>query len=220
MEGIDVSYAQADQQGEKWVSLIDWKAAAAAGKEYAIIKATQGCTVSDTGAMAHATGAKAAGLKIGYYHFANVNRVPKDEAAHFDAVVKTLPHADIVPALDIEINNDSDQAKQEGLKPLTPAQMQEWIQGYLDAMAGLGYPTVVIYSDAGFLNGNLPASHPFGKIPLWLAQYSDEAAPVLPTGWNEYVMWQYSSAGKFPVPVDLDRCDTLPLVDGSLLLPN
>jgi len=222
MEGVDVAYPQGTIKGKKWVSVVDWKKVAASGRTFAIIKATQGLTRNDPVAMAHATGAKAAGLKIGYYHFANINNAPDKEALHFHEVVKTLPKPDLYPVLDIETNNDSDKAKQQGVKPLTPIQIQEWIKNYIAALAKLGYAKTVIYSYRPFLDVNLPANHPFGSNPLWIAQYNKNAAPKLPRGWKDYVIWQYSGTGKLdgvPVPIDLNRSNSLAAIEVAPAAP-
>lgn len=212
MEGVDVAYPQGKLKGKVYVSVLDWKKVFAAGRTFAYIKATQGLTRNDPAAMAHATGAKAAGLKIGYYHFANVNNTPAKEAKHFHDVAKALPKADLCPVLDIETNNESEKAKAQGVKPLTPIQIQEWIKNYIAAMAALGYPKVVIYSYTPFLDANLPANHPFGTYPLWVAAYNNKPAPKLPRGWKEYALWQYSGTGKLdgvPVDIDLNRANSL-----------
>ncbi|MDQ3110661.1 MAG: glycoside hydrolase family 25 protein [Bacteroidota bacterium] len=159
---------------------------------FAYIKATQGVGYKDPATAANANGAKAAGIKIGYYHFASLNNaadVVKDatnEAEWFDATLETMPPAELMPVLDIETNE----------KHLNTQQVQLWISTFLERMKALGYPVVVLYSYKPFFDDNLPANHPFGEVPLWLAQYRNVAAPALPHGWTKYTIWQYSAKGK------------------------
>jgi GH25 family lysozyme M1 (1,4-beta-N-acetylmuramidase) len=159
---------------------------------FVYIKATQGIGYKDPAAAANANGAKMAGIKSGYYHFASLNNAvdiandATNEANWFDSTLKTLPAADLMPVLDIETNE----------KQLNTQQVQLWISSFLERMKVLGYATVLLYSYKPFFDDNLPANHPFGEIPLWLAQYRNVAAPALPHGWTKYTIWQYSAKGK------------------------
>ncbi|TND08287.1 MAG: lysozyme precursor [Bacteroidetes bacterium] len=197
--GIDVSHHQ---------GTIDWSKLKSADPaiglvNFVYIKATEGVGYIDPMALTYAQGAKAAGLRIGYYHFASLNdpNVSNDaaaEARYFDSQLKTLPAADLVPVLDLETNKSN----------LSPQLVQQWITAFLDTMNQLGYPSVMLYSYQPFLDQYLPAGHPFGKLPLWLAQYRNVPQPTLPKGWTAYTIWQYSNQGKlagFTTNVDLNK---------------
>lgn len=159
---------------------------------FVYIKATQGIGYKDPANIVNANGAKAAGIKIGYYHFASLNNtadIAKDatnEANWFNATMKTLPASDLLPVLDIETNE----------KQLNTQQVQLWISTFLNRMKELGHMNMMLYSYKPFFDDNLPANHPFGSIPLWLAQYRNVAAPSLPHGWTNYTVWQYSAKEK------------------------
>src|SRR3546814_10025509 len=58
--GIDVSHHQ---------GAIDWERVAADGVEFAYLKATEGGGFSDPRFVSNARGAKAAGIKVGAYHY-------------------------------------------------------------------------------------------------------------------------------------------------------
>ena len=181
--------------------------AANPANSFVFVKATQGVGYVDPMCSAHATGAVAAGLRLGYYHFASLNNNVNpaqdaiSEANWFDKTMKTMPKATLPPVLDIETNKSN----------LTPLQVQEWISAFMTQMKSLGYPVVIIYSYGPFFNANLPANHPFGSIPLWLAQYTSAAAPKLPIGWNSYLIWQYSGSGKVngvSTDCDMNKADS------------
>ena len=77
VEGIDVSYHQGS---------IDWWQVATAGKRFAFVRATAGTLTADTAYWANRSGARAAGLAVGSYHFANPDLAFNDagnEAAWF-----------------------------------------------------------------------------------------------------------------------------------------
>ncbi|CAN5917476.1 hypothetical protein BH11BAC7_BH11BAC7_37160 [soil metagenome] len=159
---------------------------------FVYIKATQGIGYKDPASAVNANGASAAGIKIGYYHFASLNNttdVAKDamnEADWFDATMKTLPASALLPVLDIETNE----------KQLTTQQVQLWISSFLSRMKALGHTNMMLYSYKPFFDDNLPVNHPFSAIPLWLAQYRNVAAPSLPHGWTNCTVWQYSAKEK------------------------
>jgi lysozyme len=159
---------------------------------FAYIKATQGVGYKDPANLLNANGAQAAGIKFGYYHFASLNNsvdVANDaisEANWFDQTLKTLPPATLMPVLDIETNE----------KQLNTQQVQLWIVSFCARMNDLGHKNLMLYSYKPFFDDNLPAIHPFGNIPLWLAQYRNVAAPSLPHGWTNFTVWQFSAKGK------------------------
>ncbi len=153
---------------------------------FAYIKATEGILTIDALCNTHATGAKAAGLKIGYYHFALSTKDAVEQAQHFDTAVKNMPAADLLPVLDIETNKGN----------LSATQMESWINSYINTLNILGHPQVMIYSYYSFLYQNLSPLHQLGKYPLWIAEYNNLPAPNLPKGWSNFTVWQYSEAGQ------------------------
>lgn len=198
--GIDVSHNN---------GTIDWNKVPASTPaiSFAYIKATQGVGYTDPKCVTNANAVSKTSLKFGYYHFASLNnpvdpvKDATDEANWFDKTIKTLPKASLPPVLDIETND----------KKLTTMQVQQWITAFMDQMKKLGYPVVIIYSYKPFFDTNLPPKHPFGSIPLWLAQYRNVAAPSLPVGWSSYAIWQYSAKGKINgISTDTDLNKALP----------
>src|SRR3982751_3375048 len=75
--GIDVSH---------WQGTINWASVAAAGKQFAFTKATEGTTYVDPTLATNTSGAKNAGLLTGVYHFAHPDTdTAASEAQHFVA---------------------------------------------------------------------------------------------------------------------------------------
>lgn len=177
MEGIDVSSYQ---------GTIDWTKVKT---DFVYIKLSQGVRSHDPRVNEYANGAHQAGIKFGYYHFSTVNStdVIADASAEVIDVIahlKTLPSPTLAFVLDIETNEIE----------LTQEQIQLWINTFITGMEHHGYK-VILYSGLSWLNTNLPQNHNLGNVPLWLAEYTKAANPILPRGWKDYTIWQYSSEG-------------------------
>lgn len=192
--GLDVSYWNGTQ--------IDWNKIANAGYTFVYIKAGEGLSRIEPNALAQANGAKAAGLKIGYYMFAHPGEsaaVP--EADFFNSLLSNLPPADLLPVLDLEVNKMN----------LNLEQMTTWANDFYHQMQTYGKETV-LYTYTSFYNSFIKGKEL--TIPkLWLASYS--TYPILPIGRTDAQMWQYTQKGiidGMPGNCDLNKCDDLTLL--------
>jgi lysozyme len=184
VQGVDVSHLQ---------NTVDWNAVRQAGKLFTFIKATDGITWTDPLFAMNWSGAKAAGLLRGAYHFYETDDDPTAQAENFLSVVTCEP-GDLPPVVDFE-TIEGGQSTAQALQDL---------QTWLDVVAKATGRKPLIYTDSGFWN---PLGSPgFGDYPLWVAEYGVQS-PKLPTGWTSWEFWQYSEAGMvagISVPVDLD----------------
>jgi lysozyme len=183
MFGIDVSHNN---------GVVDWNLVSknATKVYFCYLKATQGVGYTDPMVQKNSTAAEALGIKIGYYHFASINKVDSiadaaSEADYFSKVLKTLPASNLPIVLDIETNESN----------LDKNKIVNYITSFFTSMNKNGYSNVAIYSYAPFLNSNLPSNHNLGFIKLWLAQYNNNPTPTLPLGWKRVWVWQYSDKG-------------------------
>jgi len=191
--GIDVSYAQ---------GRIDWNKVKT---DFVYIKCNEGINFKDKMVNDNAVGAHLAKIPFGFYHFVTLNKVDViadacTEAADFCNNLDMLPgyHPDLIPVLDIE---------QENKLNISPANIELWINTFANEMKKRGHK-LMLYSYTPYLNANLPKEHSLGILPLWIAQYTKNAEPVLPFGWHDYKMWQYSNEGKIDginTNVDLNK---------------
>lgn len=184
VRGIDVSHFQGE---------IDWRAVAGAGIRFCFIKATEG--VGDIDPMFHRnwSGAAAAGILGGAYHFFHPNLDARQQAEHFLSVV-SLDGETLPPALDIEVTDGVDR---HGL--------QSAIRTWVETVRASTARKPVLYTDPSFWRENVGAD--LSEYPLWLACYADE--PALPPGWHTWTFWQHSDQGTvdgIDGAVDLDRC--------------
>lgn len=191
--GIDVSH---------WQGSIDWRQVAASGKEFAIIKATEGTGWTDTNYYANAKGARNVGLTVGAYHYFRGGWPVEAQVEHFASHID-LQAGDLIPWIDVE------DLKQSMNGPsINPEQFTRELMGFLaecDARFGV---KVGIYTGLWFWD-NLPYTGRMDR-PLWVAYwYSDQQPgdPILPNDWDTYAIHQYTSRGTVPGirgHVDLD----------------
>ena len=209
LDGIDVSYHQ---------GTIDWVQVAAAGKRFAFVRATAGTLTADTAYSANRSGARAAGLAVGSYHFANPDSAPNDatnEASWFLGNA-TIASGDLVPVLDLEVSNGLD-----------PASLSAWAQAWLAQVSAATGVRPIIYTTPNFWATSMADTDWFarnGYSVLWIANWTMASQPTVPAGgWagSGWTFWQHSSAGTVPGisgPVDLDRFNGSSL-PASLFVP-
>ncbi len=190
--GLDVSHFQ---------GTVDWPQVVQAGYAFAFIKATEGITYVDPMFAENWSGAKAAGLLRGAYHFFEANDDPQQQVENFLNTV-TLEPGDLPPVLDVESSSTSSQ--------VPAATIVESIAAWLQAVEQATGLTPILYTDASYWNSL--ATEQFGGYPLWIAEYG-VASPTLPQGWTSWAFWQFTESGTVPgiaTAADLD------LFQGSL----
>lgn len=167
-----------------------WDAVAKAGIAGAWMKVTEGNSFIDGTWTARSEAARAAGLRVGGYHFARpaVGSGTMQAALFIRSLGAVQPH-DLRPALDLEDTGH-----------LTPTELRVWAHDFNQkvlADTGVG---PLLYSYSAFLAG-LNWQTPAG-YGLWLASYGADdgqphaARPPLP--WKRYVAHQYTSKGVVP----------------------
>jgi len=93
-KGIDVS---------NWSGSIDWESVANSDVEFVVIQASEGTFYRDPYLQENYNGAKANGLRVGFYHFFNPGSspTPTEQARYFVDTISGLD-ADIKLVLDLE----------------------------------------------------------------------------------------------------------------------
>jgi GH25 family lysozyme M1 (1,4-beta-N-acetylmuramidase) len=203
LEGIDVSH---------WQNTIDWTKVRAAGKAFAIIKASQGQFYVDPLYATNHAGAQAAGLWTGAYHFAEPDGTANDailEADHFAASIR-LGRGDLIPALDLEQSGG-----------LTVAGLQSWVTTWLAEVTRKVGIRPMIYTSPAFWQkymGDSRALADAGYKTLWIAHWGVSSPTVPASNWGGrgWTFWQYSNCGTVP---GISGCVDLDRYNGTDLLP-
>jgi GH25 family lysozyme M1 (1,4-beta-N-acetylmuramidase) len=195
LEGVDVSH---------WQGTIDWTKVAGAGKTFAMIKATDGETFVDNMYSTNHTGARAAGVRVGAYHFAEPSGTATEAIVQADWFVNHIGYlpGDLVPALDLEVTNG-----------LSATQLQAWVGYWLsEVTAKLGIKPM-IYTSPSFWQtsmGNTTMFATQGYVVLWVAHWfvTTPSVPANNWGGHSWTFWQYTNCGTvsgISGCVDLDR---------------
>jgi lysozyme len=176
IHGIDVSKFQGD---------IDWNAVAGSGVKFAWIKATEGGDHADERFQANWTGAKAAGVPRGAYHFVYWCRPPMEEMAFFEQNAPVENDA-LPPVLDVEATPTSKTCHRHLTQEDAIAEMKVM----LDEMERHYGKRPIIYTTVDFYQAIL-ADGAFMDYPIWVR--STKYQPSVKYGPRAWHFWQYQS---------------------------
>lgn len=185
-----------------WQPRIDWRSEYATGSRFAYIKATEGDGYTSSTYTSQTAGARGAGMYTGGYHFALPGK-PGSNSARLQAQYfvangggwsadgRTLPGL-----LDVEYNPYSSLGNM--CYDLTPQQMVNWVQAFVDEYRSLTGRYPAIYSTRGWWDTCTGNSTAFANLPFHIASYNGKSHPgPLPANLADYDIWQYSDAGPF-----------------------
>jgi lysozyme len=168
------------------------------GYEFVFIKVTQGSAYSSKHIMAcsrHAQEARNAGLKVGYYHYAEPDTNETDAVSEADYFMQTMkdfgfPQSPFPWVLDIE----------DPQTHLSKVEIGNWISLFRKRCTLNTDKGILLYSYTPWLDEHLSKDHTFGDMPLWIASYPKVIdlgkTPKLPLGWEKYDVWQYTNKEK------------------------
>jgi GH25 family lysozyme M1 (1,4-beta-N-acetylmuramidase) len=208
LRGIDVSMWQGAN--------INWAAVKQSGVSFAFVKASQSRTFTDPQYASNALHARAAGVRVGAYDFAD----PKDgthaqitanaiaDADHFLAAARPQP-TDLRPVLDVETTNG-----------LTPAELTLWVNTWAGHVDDRIHARPFIYTSPSFWQTRLANTQTTAAAAdLWIAHWTTAAQPTLPAnGWDGlgWSFWQYSDCTR---PRGTTGCVDGDRMHGSSFLP-
>lgn len=172
--GIDIS----EFQGE-----IDFEEVRRSGIEAVYIRVGAG-EYTDEYFAENYERAKAAGLKIGFYHYVTARSVKEGRRqARFFASLAAGREPDMRLAMDFEYFGS-----------LSVSQINAISEAYLDELTALTRREAVIYSDLSNAR-NIFSRALAEKYPLWAAQYGADE-PSANGKWREWVGFQYTDEGR------------------------
>lgn len=162
---------------------INFQTAADHGYHYVMIKATEGLNYTNPYLEQDAHGARAAGMQVGYYHFARPGESNANaQAQFFLQEIKSLPRS-IGGCLDLEISDG-----------LSWAELANWGKQFLTTLP----PEVkqkILYCSSSWAN-SLPNA-PWGN-QLWIASWGQRPRRKC---------WAWQSSGSGEVPGVTGECD-------------
>lgn len=172
--GIDIS----EFQGE-----IDFEEVRRSGIEAVYIRAGAG-EYTDEYFAENYERARAAGLKIGFYHYVTARSVDEGRRqARFFASLAAGREPDMRLAMDFEYFGS-----------LSVSQINAISEAYLDELTALTKREAVIYSDLSNAR-NIFSRALAERYPLWAAQYGADE-PSANGKWREWVGFQYTDEGR------------------------
>jgi lysozyme len=171
LKGIDISMHN---------NTIDFAKVKNTGTSVVIIKATEGVQYIDPFLEKHYTGAKAAGLYIGFYHFMSEKTDPVQQAVDFWNAIKGKQF-NILPCLDIETNNMG----------RSQSQISDRCIQFLTKFKALSGLNCMIYTGGFFGRDNL--DNRVKQYPGWIAHYGVNTP--MATGFK-VVGHQYTEDGR------------------------
>lgn len=182
VRGIDVSHHQ---------GAIDWQAVAQDQIAFAYLKATEGGDHRDRQFAANWRESRAAGLKVGAYHFFTFCRPGGDQARNFLAVVPADLGA-LPPAVDLEFGGNC------GTLP-SDVDLRRELEAFLALVEARHGRQAVLYVTPDFLRSY---GHALPKRPLWKRK-----VVMPPFGGRPWTFWQFHNRGEvdgIKGPVDLN----------------
>ncbi|NBD24478.1 GH25 family lysozyme [Paenibacillus glycinis] len=170
---IDVSHHQ---------GIVNWDKVRTDGVVGVFMKATEGGGFKDSTLPSNAVNAAAAGLKVGFYHYAHPeSNDAAAEAAHFVSVIAGYK-ADFPHVLDVE--GDAAQVPDD--------ELTDWCAQWLREVERLTGHDAMVYTGASFAKTYLGKE--LGQWPLWIAHYGTNR-PMDNDTWDEWAVFQYTSTG-------------------------
>lgn len=189
MKGIDISNNN---------SSVDFNSVRNDGVEVVYIKATEGTTYQDADCNNFYQGAKAVGLKIGFYHFLVGTSAPETQADNFYNMIKDKQN-DLIPMLDVETNF-------EGLN--------DYISRFITRFKAISNLDIAIYTYTSFITN---ISSQFANLKLWEANYNNSPWSLPNNFFTDRIGHQYTEKGNIN---GVGACDVNEFNDGVLLGSN
>ncbi|MBQ7786165.1 MAG: S-layer homology domain-containing protein [Clostridia bacterium] len=190
--GIDVSVFQGG---------IEWDKVKADGIEFAMIKATQGRSeqnaafrlFTDSCFIRNITGARAAGVRIGVYHYLTAETVPEamEEASYFLSVIAPYRgNVGLYAAVDVESR----------YLPQDKQLLTQIVHTFCARVQAEGY-TPMIYTNPTWLRTRLGD---IGMWPLWLALWRNKANVPSAEDYPNIRIWQWGAENVDGIAGDVD----------------
>ncbi len=170
--GVDVSSYQ---------GTVDWPVLARQGADFAFIKATEGSGTADPYFAGNWSGAQAAGLRVGAYHFFSYDSPGETQADNFIAQVPVTAGA-LPPVVDIEFYGD------KAANPLSREETRAILEPLLERLEAHYGVKPILY--VTYRSYDLYIKGDYEDYPLWVTR------PLLAPIDKDWTFWQYSHSAR------------------------
>jgi lysozyme len=188
LQGIDVS----SNQGS-----IDWNVVAGSNLSFAFLRATIGAHTADGQFSGNWARIRGTGMIRGAYHFFWPLASASDQADNYIETVGRLMPGDLPPALDIEESYLKANPEQDVWMTIAPDNRLPMILNWLTRVEHAESIKPIIYSRKNYLLSLLGNGlEELASYPLWIAHYTTDPQPEIPSTWRDWAFWQYTDAGR------------------------
>jgi len=134
--------------------------------------------------------ARRAGLARGAYHFFHPAMPVTAQVDLFLRAVSQLDPGDLPPVLDLEAPEEW-----AGVPVLNRSQLAlRWLQSVENRL----HRRPMVYLSPAFMTDVLHNASALAEYPVWLAQYTDDPAPLVPKPWSNWTFWQHTRQAAIP----------------------
>lgn len=176
--------------------------------QFIMIKATQGSNHVDDELNNNAQNAVKAGLKVGYYHFAEPHKSTTtteiknnaiEQATNFINTVNELvaTNESLKPELQLAVDLENDDSDSSIYWTNNKNNNNLWLETFINQVRNNSEYGIMIYVAQDFFNTNFSTT--VNNTPLWVANWKKDPNndPLIPNGWNnnEWIGWQFSRNG-------------------------
>lgn len=188
VSGVDVS---------NWTGDIDWAGVASGGGKFAFVHATEGTNYRNPRFDAQFSGAAAAGLFRGAYHFAQPHE--SDGVTQADYFLQNggswiADGQTLQGVLDIEDNPYKDRNGKNNCYDLSTEDMVGWLTDFTKRYRARTGRHAIIYTTTSWWQTCTGNSTKFKSNPLWLARWGSDPGE-LPKSWKKHTFWQSADKG-------------------------
>ena len=169
---------------------------------FCIAKSSQGVTRVDPRFAEHMAKLKERSILRGAYHFFRLLNTDVDtEITNFLTATKAggivwSEKGVLPPVLDIEPIGTEFDNPVKGKIIADRVNIATRAKKWLTTVEKATGKTPIIYTTRLIWDEFLKSPKGFERYPLWVADYGGLVAPRMPSGWSDYMMWQFTEKGK------------------------
>src|SRR5579863_6983254 len=174
VKGVDVSH---------YDGAIDWGMVKGAGIDFAVIKATEGLSVTDPEFAPNFKLAGQNGIIRGGYHFLHPMDDAVMQADYFLSVLGPSLPGDLPPSIDLEVTDG-----------LSNAAVAASALAFAQRIVEKTGRTPIIYTSMSFMSSIADPTGSWNDYSLWVASRG-VPCPNMPPEWTQWAIWQTTFGG-------------------------